>query len=158
MIHGHLHSPDTYAPLVLNPVWKEAFSWLHQMPSNVAKGIHPLRGEDLYANVMAYETLPREQCVFETHRKHVDLQYIVAGGEVIEWRRANELESASPYDEGKDILFYRQAIASTSVKMTPGYFSIFYPSDAHLPRVADGVHPSVYKVVIKIGLGLLARA
>lgn len=158
MIHGHLRSSDTYAPLLLDPVWREAFTWLQQMPGNVAKGMHQLRGTDLYANVMEYETLPREQCIFETHRKFVDLQYTIAGGEVIGWRLAAGLEAAGSYDAGRDVQFYRQAAASASVGMPPGYFSIFYPSDAHLPRVADGVQASVYKVVIKVGLGLLARA
>src|SRR5439155_23683956 len=99
MIHGHLHTPDAFAPLLLHPVWKEAFEFLKSLPAQPAKGIHPIRGEDMYVNVMEYATLPREQCHFESHRKYVDLQYTITGSEVIEWRRSGELETAGRYDE-----------------------------------------------------------
>lgn len=155
MIHGNLDSPDAIAPLLLHPVWREAFDFLKKLPENPPKGISPIRGDDMYVNVMEYETLPRQQCHFETHRRFVDLQYTIAGGEMIEWRRSSELELDGPYDEARDLQFYRLADAPTRVYMPPGYFAIFYPSDAHLPKVSDGMNPSVYKLVIKIGLHLL---
>jgi biofilm protein TabA len=158
MIHGHLHTSDAYSPLLLHPVWIEAFAFLKNLPAQPAKGIQQIRGEDMYVNVMEYATLPREQCNFETHRKYVDLQYTITGGEVIEWRRSAELEVAGPYDEAKDLQLYRLADAPTRVHMPPGYFAIFYPSDAHLPKVADGINASVYKLVVKVGLHLLNSA
>jgi len=60
-----------------------------------------------------------------------------------------------PYDEVKDLQFYHLKDASTRLHMPPGFFAIFYPSDAHLPRVSDGCNASVYKLVIKIALHLL---
>jgi biofilm protein TabA len=157
MTHGHLLSPDTYAPLLLDPVWNEAFDWLRNMPAEPAKGIHPLRGDEMFVNVMKYDTLPREQCNFESHRKYVDLQYTIRGGETIEWRRSSELTAAGPYDDPKDLQFYQLGDAPTRLHMPPGYFAVFYPSDAHLPKVLDGVHASVYKAVIKVGIHLLGR-
>jgi len=108
-------------------------------------------------NVMEYATLPREECTFESHRRYVDLQFTLAGGEFIEWRRAPELEISGPYAQDKDLQFYRPAAASTRLHMPPRHFAIFYPTDAHLPKVADGVHASVYKAVVKVGLHLLRQ-
>lgn len=157
MVHGHLQSPDTYSHLLTHPVWNEAFTWLKQMLVEPAKGIHPLRGDDMYVNVMSYATLPRAACRFESHRKYLDLQYTMQGGEVIEWRRAPELTADGEYDEGHDVQFYHLAPATTRLHMLPGYFVIFHPSDAHLPKVSDEASSDVFKLVIKIKVNLLSR-
>ena len=155
MIHGHLDTSDAYAPLLRHPVWAEAFAFLQRLPARPETGTTLIRGEDMYVNVMEYSTLPRERCNFESHRKFVDLQYTIAGGEVIEWRRSMELDVAGPYDADKDLQFYRLPDSRTRIHMPPGHFAIFYPTDAHLPKVSDGLHVSVYKLVIKIALHLL---
>jgi len=77
MIHGHLRSPDAIATLLSHPVWREAFDFLENLPENLTKGISPIRGDEMYVNVMEYDTLPRTMCHFETHRKYVDLQYTI---------------------------------------------------------------------------------
>jgi YhcH/YjgK/YiaL family protein len=106
---------------------------------------------------MEYETLPEERCIFETHRKYVDLQYTISGGETIAWRNASELEPNGPFDEVRDLQFYHRVESPSRVHMPAGYFAIFYPSDAHLPKISDGLHASVFKVVIKVGLHLLQQ-
>jgi biofilm protein TabA len=155
MIYGHIADLESCPLLTLHPVWKEAFHALRGIPAEPPLGITRLKGESLFMNVMQYKTLPREQCSFETHRKYVDLQYTISGAEIIEWRRASELELLGGYDSAKDLQFYRLGEASARVHMLPGYFSIFYPSDAHLPKISDEIHGSVYKVVIKVGIDLL---
>jgi beta-galactosidase beta subunit len=39
--------------------------------------------------------------------------------------------------------------------MTPGAFAIFLPDDAHQPKVHDGIHRSVRKLVVKVDANLL---
>lgn len=34
MIYGHLQHPDAFAPLLANPVWKEAFDWFAGMAAS----------------------------------------------------------------------------------------------------------------------------
>src|SRR5690606_15596351 len=73
MIHGHLSAVDAYAHLLSNPAWRFAFDWLSKLPPRPEPGIRPLQGDDIYVNVHGYETLPREQCRYESHRRYVDL-------------------------------------------------------------------------------------
>jgi len=155
MIHGHIQTPDTYAHLLSHPVWRQAFDWLRQMPANPTPGIQPLRGDEMYVNVMQYDTLPRTQCRFESHRQFLDLQFTISGAEIIEWRRVEELKPDGTYDESRDLQFYHLADAATRLHMPPGYFAIFHPSDAHLPKVSDGIQKSAFKLVIKINRRLV---
>jgi YhcH/YjgK/YiaL family protein len=158
MIFGHIKAHETYGFLMHHPVWKQAFDWLRLMPTRPADGIHQLRGEDMYVNVMRYHTLPREQCRFESHRCYVDLQFTIEQAEIIECECSSVLEPDQPYDQEKDIQFYRVADGAIRAHMLPGSFSIFFPSDAHRPKIADGIHGSVFKLVIKIGLDLIQKA
>ncbi len=157
MLHGHLQNPDSHALLLAHPVWAEAFNWLKSLPENPRLGTHPIRGDEMFARVMEYDTKAPEQCKFESHRKYIDLQYTLRGAELIAWKRSDELAPAGPYDEPTDLQFYKAAPALTQVHQLPGHFVIFFPSDAHLPQIADGVHRSVYKAVIKVGVHLLAN-
>ncbi len=150
MVYGHVFATDAYAHLLVNPAWKLAFDWLMTATTGTPAGIRNLQGDDVYVNVHGYDTLPREQCRFESHRRYLDLQYCISGGETIDWRLVSGLEPDAAYDENKDVAFYRPASAEATLRMSPGSFAIFHPPDAHRPRVHDGVNPSVFKLVIKI--------
>jgi len=155
MIYGQLKTPESHAFLLSNPAWKLAFDWLHTVTPSTPLGITPLQGDDIYANVMKYDTLPAEQCRYETHRKYVDLQYTITGAEVIDWLDARDLAPDGGFEESRDLQFYRPAPTRSQVHMRPGYFAIFYPSDAHRPKVTDGVHGEVFKLVVKMNLDLV---
>jgi YhcH/YjgK/YiaL family protein len=167
MLYGHLSAPDAYAHLLSNPVWKLAFDWLKSVTVATPAGIHKLQGEDVYVNVHGYDTLPPEQCRFESHRRYLDLQYCISGGEMIDWSLASGLTPDGAYDADKDLLFYQSpdsrlpdfAVSHLpalplspffSLPMSPGSFAIFHPSDAHRPKVRNGVNQRVFKLVIKI--------
>lgn len=156
MLHGHLSAPDAYAHLLGNAAWKFAFDWLKQLPADPEPGIRELQGEDIYVNVHGYDTLPREQCRYESHRRYVDLQYCIRGGELIDWQLASTLTPSGPFDTSKDLQFYQLGTSLTQVQMVPGSFAIFFPSDAHLPKRADGIQRAVSKLVIKVAHRLVS--
>ena len=156
MIHGDLNDRDTYAHLLSHPVWDEVFQWLDALVPFPELGIEQLRGDDLYVNIMTYPTKPRSECRFESHRQYVDLQYTIDGAEIIDWHPAAKLSEETPYDSTKDVTFYHDAPAISSLLNTRGRFAIFYPSDAHRPMVANPSDPSVLKLVVKIRLSLIA--
>ena len=150
MIHGHLSAPDAYRHLLSQPAWKFAFDWLQTVRPDIAPGIRPLRDDGIYINVHGYETVPPEQARYESHREHIDLQYCITGGERIDWQLSSTLRPSGPFDEAKDLQFYEPGDSRTAVFMTPGSYAIFHSSDAHRPKCADGIHPSVFKLVVKI--------
>jgi biofilm protein TabA len=152
MIYGHINAPETWQ--FLGPAWKKAFAWLKTVTPATPAGIVHIQGEQIYANIHGYATLPADQCRFESHRRHADLQYCIAGGEIIDWQLTSALQPAGPYDAEKDLQFHAPAPSQCSMNMSPGSFAIYFPSDAHAPKRTDGVHPDVFKLVIKMAVEL----
>ncbi len=159
MIFGHITHSESYRALLANPVWQTAFDALRTISVDSPHGITELNGEKQYVNVHEYDTLARDECRFEHHHHTVDLQYIIAGGERIDWAPAWELKSDGDYLEHKDFQYLLPPNGSpnelSNVHLTAGYFAIFFPADAHRPKMNDGHHEAVYKAVVKIDLSLL---
>ena len=154
MIIGDLNDTQTYHFLLERPLWKAAFAELAKLSTETPVWDYPLPGfPDALVKVMKYETKELEDCRFETHREHVDLQYTIAGGEMIAWLPSRELESDGGFDEDKDLQFYLPKSSQTIVRKNAGRFSVYYPEDAHRPQIADGEYPWVFKAVIKLPIG-----
>jgi YhcH/YjgK/YiaL family protein len=119
---------------------------------------YEIQGDEIFANVESYETRMPEEAVLETHRKYVDIQAVLKGGERLECFARDGLEIERPYDEFKDAEFYKRTTPGpTRVDLTPGSFITFFPHDAHMPGLVIGQESKVVKkVVIKIGVELLA--
>jgi len=135
-----------------HPVMAAAFEWLRTMPADAPDGITELGGPDFYVNVHGYTTKPVEQCRWESHRRTVDVQYCIRGGELIQCTPVRALESLGDYVETKDVEHWRDGqLPATVLRMNPERFVIFLPNELHRPQIFDGTHPDVRKLVVKIG-------
>lgn len=115
-------------------------------------------GDDMYALVQQRKPLPRvERDDPEAHRRCVDLQYCVEGGEVIDWYQREGLAARSAYDVDQDVqLFDRPSdVPPVPLAMRPGHFAVFFPGDAHVPAVCDECHDECRMIVFKIKLSAL---
>ncbi|MDD2762782.1 MAG: YhcH/YjgK/YiaL family protein [Opitutaceae bacterium] len=156
MILGKLDQLTTQAGLGTHPVWREAFAWIEQHAANRPPGIYELRQKRMYVNLHGYATKPRADCRYECHDVYVDLQYCIAGGEIIEWHPRADLVAKDAYDAAKDVVhFHPPDRPAAVIRMTPDSAAIFYPNDGHMPKIADGINQAVTKVVIKLDVGLL---
>ena len=156
MIIENLNSSQPCHFLLERPLWKAAFEELKKLSIETPLGDYPLPGfPDALVKVMKYDTKEIEECRFETHRRHVDLQYTIAGGEMIAWLPSDGLEPEGDYDEELDLQFYRPKPTQTVVRKSAGRFSVYYPEDAHRPQIGDGEYSWVYKAVIKLPVGQL---
>lgn len=155
MLYGHISDEDGWRHLLANEAWRTVFAWLRGLPPSPGHGIVHLQDEAIWANVHGYETVSRDETRFESHRRYVDLQYCLGGGESIAWHRAGDLDPDGPYDAEGDIQFYRPAATGTTLQMAPGSWAVFHPSDAHAPRGSDGIHGAVEKLVVKVEARLL---
>lgn len=150
MLLGHAHYPDTYLPLLAGPVWTQALNWIANMPADLPLGEHAIHDQDMFVNYHEAQLLTREAGNFEAHRHYIDLHYCLAGGEIIEWAPTSSLTATGDYDQEKDYQLYAVPTRASACVMTPGTFVIFYPSDAHLPKITDGQNEKVRKVVVKL--------
>lgn len=112
----------------------------------------------MYLNVHSYLTKSLDECRYEGHREMIDVQYMICGGEVVQWALKSRLTEDGEYSIDQDFQYYlRPTIpCNTKVHLTAGNFSIFFPEDAHCPQIHDGLHDSVFKAVVKIHRSLIA--
>jgi biofilm protein TabA len=157
MIFAKLKNPSTYKPLIGHPVWEQALGFLRELNEQSTLRITELRGDKLFVNVHTYPTKPELDCCFEGHRNMIDLQYIIKGGEFIDWHLKEDLVMDGPYDEEKDFQFYKcpSKLSGTRISLQAGHFGIFFPEDGHRPQINDGTNDSVLKAVVKIHRELL---
>ena len=120
-------------------------------------GRYPIDGDKCVANLQRYTTRVFEECRPETHKKYVDIQYVVEGEEYMGWCPFSpDLKVTAPYDAEKDITFYEELVPDSNIVLTPGRFAVIYPEDVHRPQGAvEGEPGPVTKVVVKISVDCL---
>jgi len=150
MIYGKLDDFESMGLVALGGTVLRSVAWIRNLPADPEEGRYALDGDGLYALVLRYATADVAECRFETHRSHVDLQYTLAGSEVIHWAPRGTLADDGEYDAGKDRLFHRDGPVCGHLVKGAGFFSIHTPADAHRPKVRAEGFGSVFKLVVKI--------
>ena len=111
----------------------------------------PIQGEQVYALVQDNTTKPRDQGVWEAHRKYIDVQFVAAGVEEMAYANINTLTVKKPYDEAGDYALFEGQ--GSYVLVPAGSFTLFFPEDGHIPGSAvDGKPAAVRKVVVKVAV------
>lgn len=107
--------------------------------------------EDIFVLKQAYYTKNREDCFFESHKKYIDIQFMVKGEEYMDVCDLDSLEIENDYVEKTDFIKYKGKEDGTSkLLIRENCLAIFYPSDAHQPCIKIENEELVYKAVIKI--------
>lgn len=157
MIVGNIHEKGKNL-LQYPQVIVKALDYLRKTDfSQMADGKYSLDGDKCFVTLQRYQTRKMSECHPETHKKYIDIQYVVEGEEYLGWCAFNpELEIIEPYNEERDITFYRQLIPDSNIILAAGAYAILYPNDLHRPCGAiDDVPAPVTKVVVKIAVDSL---
>lgn len=119
--------------------------------TQLAAGKIAIQGEQIYALVQDNTTRPREQGVWEAHRKYIDVQFVAAGVEEMGYANIETLTVKKPYDDQADYALF--AGPGCFVRVPAGSFAIFFPQDGHIPGSAVDDQPAaVRKVVVKVAV------
>ncbi|RCX19359.1 YhcH/YjgK/YiaL family protein [Anaerobacterium chartisolvens] len=124
---------------------KEAFSFIKEVQDKPAGRY--VKG-DMLAMVQTGTTRSAQEVKLEAHKKHIDVQYVVSGEEVMEWENVSNLQTEIPYDPEKDIVFFEGSGVQIPIK--EGMFYLVFPQDAHKPCTHIKTETSYKKVVLKI--------
>ena len=122
--------------------------------ASLADGRYEIDGERVYALVQSYTTLPAgDGSKYEAHRRSLDIQFICEGSEAMGWAPLENMKVTQDYNPDKDVLLGTCPLAAaTLVRVDAGQAAIFFPSDAHAPKLAAGEPGAVCKIVIKVKL------
>ena len=112
-------------------------------------GKHPIPGSDLVADIQTYTSKPVDECRFESHHEHFDIQYVAEGREHFFVCPVNGLKVTESYPE-RDTYFHENPGNAGCVLLNKGDFIIVSPEEAHMPKCAVKDPEKVRKVVIKL--------
>lgn len=140
----------------LTPELQKALGFLRQPGlSDLPVGRADIDGTAVYALVQAYETLPVGEVIrCEAHRQYLDIQYIAEGIEVMGYVPIRALLEPTAYNPEKDVWHGMVAAGQAAlVRVGAGQAAVFFPTDAHAPKLASGAPAPVKKVVVKVRVG-----
>ena len=99
----------------LGEKFKKAFAFLKETDlMALPLGNVAIDGDDIYANVQSYTTMPASECAFESHRAYFDIQYMVEGEEIFGYEPIANLTPSTEYNETTDLIFYEEPDESGS--------------------------------------------
>jgi len=130
--------------------WDKVFQFLGDSAklATLAPGKYPIDGENAYASITEAPSKTTETAKWESHRKYIDLQYVIKGEEKIELAPLSTVTVTEPYLEAKDAAHYSGN--GTYYVATPKEFFLFFPLDVHRPNIKVDGYDVVKKLVIKI--------
>lgn len=114
-------------------------------------GRYEFEGDELYCLVLHYPTKPLDEGRLETHRKYIDVQYMVSGAELMGYTPlSDKLEVAEEYDPEKDFIFYEAPEEMSIIDLRERMFAVLFPDDAHMPGRHMDTPEDVFKIVFKV--------
>ncbi len=126
------------------------FEWLSKLNPKTLDGRIDIKGDEVFAIVQSYTTFPANEKRFETHKDHIDIQYIFEGEEMMYYEPVRNLTVTEAYNPERDVAFYADSAEFVSLPCKTGQFTVFYPEDAHKPSCILNKASYVRKVVVKV--------
>lgn len=148
MLIGHLHQTNTTLPTAI----EAALQHLRETDyTHIAPGKYPIDAERMFAIVQDPLTQDWEMGRPEYHARHIDVQFLLAGEEVLGFLPANpRLIPCDDFLEERDIAFVEPQANETRIVLTPGMYAVFFPGELHRPCRALHTPMHIKKIVIKI--------
>jgi biofilm protein TabA len=106
-----------------------------------------------FALEQAYVPKLRAEGFFESHRRYIDVQVIVAGEELMEVEDVSRLAVSLAYNPERDLIKYADTAVASVLRMRTGDVAIFFPEDGHMPSLHWRGTDLVRKTVVKVPLG-----
>lgn len=147
-LHSSVNKDAFYMAYHTNKkLWDAAFVFLKdQTLAEIKPGKYPIIGEEVFAVVTEAPSKNMEDVKWESHKKYIDLQYIIKGKEIIGVADASKAIITKPYTV--DAMNY--TADGTYYTTDAGTFFLFFPNDAHRPTIKADGYDIVKKIVIKI--------
>jgi YhcH/YjgK/YiaL family protein len=156
MIFDSLSRADSY---VSGDWWRDTLAYIRAATPSLPDGVHPVRGEAIVARVHSGHTRPAGDAILESHRAFVDVHVVLEGRETIAVWPADRLTVRTPYDKEQDAMFCDPpSEEGLRLTLSPGFFAVFFPQDAHMTQLMDRRPAAIKKLVMKIAVELAGHA
>ena len=100
--------------------------------------------------ISEYETKDENVCIIESHRTHIDVQFVISGSEWINLYSKSSLTSAGDYNVEADTEFWKDGIIESRTIMRPGSIMVIKNNIPHMGGVQIEGPENVKKLICKI--------
>lgn len=113
--------------------------------------------DDIYMNVMEFDTAAPETKQAELHHQYIDVQVLISGKENIEYSVVYPtLSQYTDYNEQDDYRLTPEIEHKSTLTLKPKMFVVFLPYEPHKPGCnVDNQIISLKKLVVKIPVNFL---
>lgn len=151
MIFDNIQNISLYSAHGIKDRYKKAAEFMTTKDlAALAPGRYEIEGNNVYANVSEYTTVPWEEAAYEAHEKYTDIQCVVAGAEILTFAQTKDLKPGDTYDPAKDVIHYAGAAPGARFEAHAGEYLIFKPGEVHKSKGLVGAAAPVKKVLVKI--------
>lgn len=147
MIFGNIENQKEYD--FLEDKIKECFTYNKENDlMSFDTGRHDIKGDELFVNIVEYETTKPENRFWEAHKYYLDLHLILDGKEQID---LNFLKNMTLGEYIKEEDYQKiEGNKNSSVTLSQGDFLICYPNDGHMTAIAVDKPQKIKKAIFKI--------
>lgn len=114
------------------------------------KGCHKIDGDNLFVNIVEYETTDKEDRFWEAHRNYLDLHFMLSGVEQIDLNFIENMEQKEFIE--KDDFLPLEGEKNSHVVLKKDDFLICYPHDGHRTAVKVNESCKIKKAIFKIAI------
>jgi YhcH/YjgK/YiaL family protein len=126
----------------------KAIDFIKQMDlNNLSDGRYEIVGDNAYALVNTYDTKDRESAFLESHKKYIDVQFVVRGTELLGYLPFEQQKIHKDYNEENDFMLFDEE--PSFIRFSENMFAVLYPEDLHMPGIKFNNISKVKKIVIK---------
>lgn len=147
MIFGNIKNIQEFDYLPENIKKCFEYAKTHDL-SNYDKGSYEIEGQNLFVNIVEYETTTPEKRFWEAHRNYLDIHLMLKGAEQIDINFIDNMKQKEFIE--KDDFLPLEGDKNCCVYLNEGDFLICYPNDAHRTAVAIGEPCIIKKAIFKV--------
>ena len=149
MIYGRISDSSRY--YAINEMFPKAFEFIQRAKKEeLSVGRYEIDGDNLFAIIQEYDSKAVQECVFEAHRKHIDIQCVLSGNEIIEVADIADVYSIKEYSSDSDIEFFECNSKRKKYVLNEDDYCIFWSTDVHKPGICNEKTSKIKKIVVKV--------
>ncbi|HCU5768290.1 TPA: YhcH/YjgK/YiaL family protein [Escherichia coli] len=141
----------------LHPALQDALTLaLAARPQEKALGRYELQGDNIFMNVMTFNTQSPVEKKAELHEQYIDIQLLLNGEERILFGTAGTARQCEEFHHEDDYQLCSAIENEQAIILKPGMFAVFMPGEPHKPGCVVGEPDEIKKVVVKVKADLMA--
>ena len=147
MIYGNIKNTEEYK--FLNTDLQKCFEYIKNNDlKNLEKGSYEICGNDLFVNIVEYETTTEDKRFWEAHKNYLDLHFMLDGEEIINVNFIDNMKQIEFVE--KDDFLSLEGNKKSSILLEEGDFLICYPNDAHMTAIKVSDSKKIKKAIFKV--------